>query len=463
MPRKNKKQRIKTDKEEVKSAAINGDAGIVHSFLKNGGDANIKCSTNDIPCTLLHFAAAYGHLTVAASLLTHKAERDVVDGKGRTPLFLASQMGKIDMVEFLLSWNVDVSVCSERGFNAATIASAYGNTEILKCFVKLNNFNVDGKDDNDFTPLHQAANNGHYETMRYLLEEGGASPLTQNKHAESPLNESIRRNDARSVALLLKHNADPNAVDFEGNVPIMFAIRQGFGESMEVLLKDTRTDVNRPNRYGVLPLHLALIHRRDKIARMLYTHNDIKLNKPGFEGVTALHLVAERGDAVLLKELLDLGAKPDIPNKDKDTAFDIAQKKGHLGMIREFCPDRYGSAPSIEGASLPHPPSDMKDVFSTDEELYKFLLEEGIVEDNVSIAGTPSHDSVEMKAPTVESPKSPGVKLSVLLEDGSRKFSIDLDMGTPLNGGQQVSYQEGSAGKQRSVQQKKAPGLKKGA
>ena len=49
--------------------------------------------------TALHFASKNNHLTIIPILLDHKAEIDITDGRGMTPLMAAAQNGNYDRPE----------------------------------------------------------------------------------------------------------------------------------------------------------------------------------------------------------------------------------------------------------------------------------------------------------------------------------------------------------------------------
>ena len=54
--------------------------------------------------TEVHMASMYGYITILSSLLSHGAELDVRDNKGRTPLMFAAQQDKIVVFHFPLSF-----------------------------------------------------------------------------------------------------------------------------------------------------------------------------------------------------------------------------------------------------------------------------------------------------------------------------------------------------------------------
>ncbi|TRY98837.1 hypothetical protein DNTS_027853 [Danionella cerebrum] len=80
-------------------AAYKGHADVVHFLLERGADAN---STAHCGATALHFAAEAGHLEIVKELIRCQAAM-VVNGHGMTPLKVAAESCKADVVELLLS------------------------------------------------------------------------------------------------------------------------------------------------------------------------------------------------------------------------------------------------------------------------------------------------------------------------------------------------------------------------
>jgi uncharacterized protein len=71
------------------NAAVNARDNLATPFGMIGGN------------TPLHFAALNGHKAIAELLLSHKADINAKDNDGKTPMKLAAEKGKTDMVELL--------------------------------------------------------------------------------------------------------------------------------------------------------------------------------------------------------------------------------------------------------------------------------------------------------------------------------------------------------------------------
>ena len=55
----------------------------------------------------LHEAVSQGELETARTLILYGAEVDAADLSGQTPLYFASELGKVDMVSMLLEVSIE--------------------------------------------------------------------------------------------------------------------------------------------------------------------------------------------------------------------------------------------------------------------------------------------------------------------------------------------------------------------
>ncbi|KAI1497438.1 hypothetical protein F5X99DRAFT_396907 [Biscogniauxia marginata] len=116
-------------------------------------------------------------------------------------------------------------------------------------------------------------------------------------------------------------------------------------------LLHAKLDVNHYDENGYTPLMAFVTHGRDdsrwekndleKMIRMLVRTGGANMEARNREGETALHIAARRGQKVALKELLELGANPNVRN---------AQGLGILAVIDEFY--RHTERDGVFGARL---------------------------------------------------------------------------------------------------------------
>ncbi|KXZ42210.1 hypothetical protein GPECTOR_181g256 [Gonium pectorale] len=103
------------------------------------------------------------------------------------------------------------------------------------------------------TPLHYAAENGHTEAVRALLG-AGADKDAINKYVATPLYVAAENGHVEAVQVLLQAGANKEAANKDGWTPLLIAAQLGHVQAVQVLLqvganKDAATKV-RPGGGG---------------------------------------------------------------------------------------------------------------------------------------------------------------------------------------------------------------------
>jgi ankyrin repeat protein len=159
-------------------AADNGHLSICRMLLERGAPAD---STDDQGVTPLHDAASCGHPDVCRLLLEHGAKAASRDADGCTPLHLASGSGLADICRALLKAGAPVDVVSRREHSKPRYVSWVddysGETQ-----THLDGFEAAVVEKR--TPLHYAAEGGHLEIVKLLLERN-ARPDIEDGYGES--------------------------------------------------------------------------------------------------------------------------------------------------------------------------------------------------------------------------------------------------------------------------------------
>ncbi|KAF4522638.1 hypothetical protein B566_EDAN011037 [Ephemera danica] len=121
--------------------------------------------------------------------------------------------------------------------------------EVVKYLVEqgsdINCYNLYGS-----TPLHQAAEEGREDRVKYFLELGASLEFRDAHFEMTPLSWAVRRGKLSMVKYLIDCGADVNTKDKNGNTPLHFSCR-----FLDVarLLVDNGADVTIENKEGKLP------------------------------------------------------------------------------------------------------------------------------------------------------------------------------------------------------------------
>lgn len=120
---------------DLHSAAWRGDAAVCQEFLAADPTAASSPDTEEFGegNTPLHYAAYNGHLDVATLLIgPHKCRVNARNEAGCTPLFLASQQGRVAMVELLQAAGARVNIADRAfGFSAVEVAASDAIAQLL--------------------------------------------------------------------------------------------------------------------------------------------------------------------------------------------------------------------------------------------------------------------------------------------------------------------------------------------
>jgi ankyrin repeat protein len=225
----------------------------------------------DFPTTILIETVALKHLPIAKSLLQHGAKVNEVDALGMTALYTAACQGNLPMAKLLISHLANIGL------------------GIL----------VDG-----YTALHIAVYKNHGDMVEYLLEAGG-DLNAKDWFGRSLLHIASECGHVQIARCLLNYGADINSCKINASV------RESFF-SLEHTL--------------ATPLHVAAKHKQIGIIKLLHKHQ-IDLNAIDCHGQTALHYAVKQGHYIVVRQLVQYGAKSDILDKEGNKPIDLTPDK----------------------------------------------------------------------------------------------------------------------------------------
>ena len=154
------------------AASYHGDVDTIRWLLKHGADANGFCS-GYLP---LIDAAAIMNLDAVQVLLEYKADINLKNKEGKTPLYwilvhCSGEEKLVDMVRRLLGHGADPNICNNGHRTPLHEASSYGLLEAARLLLRYG-AKVDEKDEEGKTPYQLATS----DEMTKLLAEHGAVP-----------------------------------------------------------------------------------------------------------------------------------------------------------------------------------------------------------------------------------------------------------------------------------------------
>ncbi|XP_026152159.1 ankyrin repeat domain-containing protein 50 [Mastacembelus armatus] len=364
-------------------AAYEGHDDVVELLLEAGADVDETAGPDgSVPAaaavTPLLAAAAMGHMKTVSRLLFWGAAVDAIDCEGRTALCLAAARGSVEVVRALLDRGLDENHRDDLGWTPLHAAACEGHRAVCTALTeqgsmaRVGEMDIEGR-----TPLILAAQEGHWSTVRLLLDR--RSPIDHRAYdGHSALSAAILEGHVEVAELLMRRGADTNVRDAEGR-PLLYllvlegrldmaallidkggvplesrdsegrtalhvASWQGCVEMVEVLLKHG-ANPNAQDTEGRPPLHSVAWTGHAEVGRRLLEVSGVNIDLACHQGATALSIAAQEGHANIVAMLLERGANPDHMDKYGRSPVKVAGKHGHFNIVRLL--ESYGAKPHL--------------------------------------------------------------------------------------------------------------------
>ncbi|XP_042155432.1 ankyrin repeat and SAM domain-containing protein 1A-like isoform X2 [Oncorhynchus tshawytscha] len=249
------------------------------SLLSIWRGPNVNC-VDSTGYTPLHHAALNGHSEVVESLLRNEALTNIADNKGCYPLHLAAWKGDQRIVRLLIHQGPSHPKLNEQ-------SSSVEHKELKRCGPF--DLHINAKNNDNETPLHCAAQYGHTQVVRLLLEEL-TDPTMRNNKFETPLDLAALYGRLEVVKLLLTAHPNLLSCNTKKHTPLHLASRNGHLAVVEVLL-DAGMDINYETEKGSALHEAALFGKTDVVQKLL--REGVNVNMVDNKGLTALDTVRE--------------------------------------------------------------------------------------------------------------------------------------------------------------------------
>eukprot|EP00956_Cyclotella_meneghiniana_P035695 scaffold117292_cov70-Cyclotella_meneghiniana.AAC.2 len=171
--------------------------------------------------------------------------------------------------------------------------------------------------------LHAASRNSNAECAKDLIKSGALVSAANISNRNTPIHEAASTG-SKDVCSVLIASSSPVTLEKEnlyGNTALHAASRAGNPEIVKLLL-DNSADPNKQNHRGSTALHIACFLASPsansaeesyiKIASLLLSHKESKVDIQDVNGYTALHIAAQRGCNEMVELLINSGASLSI-------------------------------------------------------------------------------------------------------------------------------------------------------
>ncbi|HKX90006.1 MAG TPA: ankyrin repeat domain-containing protein, partial [Sphingopyxis sp.] len=304
-----------------------GDADLAQMLIVAG--ANVRATTRLGSYTPLYLASQQGHNSVIQALLKGGADVKAGTPNGTTPLMVAAASGEVDAVRTLLDAGAEINAAD--GVRAQTpimYAAASNRVAVIELLASR------GADLKVTNKVSDLANLSRESAGFGGNPQGGLPGGAQGAPgAQGAQQGAARRGPMPGVDR--NYQLNELIIAQGGLTPLLYAVRQGYRESADALLK-AGADVNQASKGDrTTPLVMAVINGHFDLAVSLI-EKGANVNTPSANGVTPLygalnvewapkalypqpraHMQQKTGYLELMKLLLDKGADPNARLKMK--------------------------------------------------------------------------------------------------------------------------------------------------
>lgn len=314
-------------------AIASGKKDVVNLLLRAHADVNAK---DNMGLTPLGYAAGNRQPEMIKALRAHGADPNLANVDGVTPLMLAAISADEKSIDALLTGKdgADVNGTDKNGNTALSLAAGMGLAHTVKALLD-HKADFMARDNDQRTPLMEAASQGNPECIKVLLNKLGEFPIlredvlnAKDKDGRTPLMEAAAKGNEDAVKLLAgSKDIDVNQKDNSDRTALLEAAAQGSPEMLKALLAKGADPNIVENQNQRSPLMEAAAHGPSQAVEILarLKKPPIDLNLQDKDGHTALMEAIGRGDVKSVKALLQAGARTDIQDNDGDTALSLAE------------------------------------------------------------------------------------------------------------------------------------------
>ncbi len=220
------------------------------------------------------------------ALIDQGADVNEADALGSTPLMWAARYGDAVVANWLIQAGAEVAAANAFGVSAMSEAALAGSPAVIRQLLKAN-ADPDSANPEGETALMLVARTGNIEAAQLLIEAGADVDAKEHWGGQSALIWAAAQRQPQMMRLLLENGAEvdgrstvrdwdrrvtaeprPKEMTQGGLTPLLYAVRTGCRECVEVLLgAGAAVDLADPN--GVTPLMVAILNLHRDLAAFL--------------------------------------------------------------------------------------------------------------------------------------------------------------------------------------------------
>ncbi|XP_023275668.1 ankyrin repeat and protein kinase domain-containing protein 1 [Seriola lalandi dorsalis] len=285
--------------------------------------------------SLLHYTVASGDTDSVKQVLSLGAEVNCATARGYTPLIIAVLHRLHEIICLLLEYGAAATQEDEDQWTALHFAAQNGDNKTVSLLLDKGAV-ADAREKTGWMPLHLACQNGHETVVRLLLSRLSEEAVKEREEAQgrTPLHLASTYGYLNIAKLLLSQGADPNATDCSLSTALHLSAQEGHNRVVRQLLKSGASTDNADSR-GYTPLHLAALKGHTGICRQLLS-NGASPDSRTLQGWTPMHLAALKGHETTVVQLKSQGGCVNASGENGWTPLHLACKQSKPEVVAKL-------------------------------------------------------------------------------------------------------------------------------
>ena len=283
---------------------------------------------------LLYYSIQKGEIKEVEQLLDKGVDLQARDHCGWPPLLRAAEAGQSAIVDMLLKRGADPTKGTAGDRHPLHFAAEEGHVETVRLLLQHTAINLNQKDFTGRTAFFRAADNGRREVIEFLLEYKGIEPDAETNDGMTPLQQAIFKRDKDIIKLLLdRPDVRVNHRDNNDQTPLWAASGAG-DEILEMFLARNDIEVNLQGRFKETPLYHATKWGGPNSIKMLFDAG-ADLNIGNWKEQTALGWAAAENKEEVIGNLIKYpGIDINKPEETGRSPLSQASVNGHTKVVR---------------------------------------------------------------------------------------------------------------------------------
>lgn len=260
-----------------------------------------------------HFYASFkGYADIAEFLLQQGASTTISNDDGKCPIHIASWKGQAKVIEKLIQYGANTNLCDKKCLPPLYYAARADQLQVTSLLLQ-KGASVNTRTKENLSYLYIACQHGNFKMVELLISNGASYLIEHGAHLSikgeyiSPLMSAVMNKHIEIVDILLDAGADPNFVDTSVNQSSLHVAASRNYPGIMTRLINNGADVNKTDKNGLTPLHLASVYGKIEAAKLLLYHG-ADVTKTSIKGNTPLK-IAKSNEMKLL-----LGTDPSMPS-----------------------------------------------------------------------------------------------------------------------------------------------------